>query len=384
MAEIRISVYFKHDDSGIQKGLMKLFEMSGDGNDDTFRQSFADLASKISPEKGEAIAGSFLTDMGKKLLEGFYFEDVTDQHGFGCATTTCGGNGDQFAGRIVRFLNRLCPGVQAQAWGMGDDDPWEFWFKHENGRLVRHEDEPFNGYDARIRGTIYRWWHADLPAGIREGMLSSDEYGEENDDDGDDSPVSEQEYRDWLSRQSDPEGSDFEDQVEGILADEIVGAFTNALADMFGGGAKRKNVSTDAFEATELTEEIVRSVLADIDAHEKRFDVDGIMKHMSKDLKGTVTSSVTGPMPLSNSLYRMTLKMILDTDAEYESVQEIEDIELVDGTAVAKMASETTYVDPMTDKKMTTVTEEQYVLEIVDGRVQITNIDSKEVSSKAR
>ena len=48
------------------------------------------------------------------------------------------------------------------------------------------------------------------------------------------------------------------------------------------------------------------------------------MKHISKSLKGTVTTTVEGnetTMPLTHSLYRMSLKLVLKEDAEYECDQ---------------------------------------------------------------
>ena len=58
----------------------------------------------------------------------------------------------------------------------------------------------------------------------------------------------------------------------------------------------------------------------------KRSTVDGVMKHISTSLKGQMTTTVDGhatTMPLTHSLYRMSLKLVLKEDADYESEQEI-------------------------------------------------------------
>ena len=198
----------------------------------------------------------------------------------------------------------------------------------------------------------------------------------------DSEPVTEEQYQRWLS--SHAGGSDFEDDVEEVVMDELVGAFTNALAGLFGGGSAKKTVNTNAFDAETLNEDLVRHVFADMDACEQAFDIDGIMKHISKSLKGTVTSTIDGnksTMPLTHSLYRMSLKLVLKEDAEYESEQEINDIRLNGGSATVTTMSATKFVDPLTDMKMNTTTADEFKLEIVDGKVQITGIDSKELDS---
>ena len=259
----------------------------------------------------------------------------------------------------MKLLYHLCPGIQAQAWGMGDDDPWEFWLKHEDGHLVRHDAEPFDGYDARIRSTIYRWWHDGLPDVIREGMLND---SDEEDEDQEVGPVTEEQYQQWLKGHED--GSDIADDVEDVVMDELVGAFTNALASMFTGKSAKKTVSADACG--------------------KAFDIDGIMKHISQSVKGNVTTTIEGnetTMPMTHSLYRMSLKRVLKEDAEYDGKQEIENIRITDGAAIVGTKSAASYLDPMTNERMESETEDEYTLEVIDGKVQITRIESKELAS---
>ncbi len=380
MAEIYVNVYFRHENPETHAELVRLFEMGERGFDD---DALVRLAGAINPDKGEGIAKAFLHDLRDRTREMFDFEEVADIAGYCCAGGTYGGSGDRFAGRCVRFLYNLCPGIDARAWGMGDDDPWEFWFKHENGHLVRHDAEPFDGHDNRIKGTIYRWWHDGLPAAIKEGMLND---GDDIDEDADDdSHVSDAEYENWLSKQE--AGSDFEDDVEEVVMDEIVDAFTTALGNLFAGASSRKKTArADAFDCEELDEDAVRAVFDDIEAHEKAFDIDGIMKHISKQLKGEVHTTVEGKMtkmPLSHSLYRMSLKLLLKEDSEYESAGEIEAISIDDGVARVKVKSDTLCLDPMTSTRISMSTDDAYTLEIVDGKIQVTELVSIETSSKA-
>lgn len=377
MAEMYVNVYFKHDDSDMHAKLVRLFEQEDANGDDASRQAFVELASEINPESGEGTAKAFLNDLRDKTREMFDFQDTSDFSGFYCAGATCGGSGDRYAGRCVKLLYRLCPGIQALAWGMGDDDPWEFWFKHVDGRLVRHDDEPLDGNDNRIKGTIYRWWHEGLPAAIKEGMLNDEDSEDEDDDADDDPPVSDADYVAWLAGQT--SSTDLEDDVEEVVMDEIVDAFTSALGSLFSGGEAKKPVSTDAFDCETLDEDAVRAVLADIDAHAKDFDVSGIMKHVSRQLKGEVQTSTEGEpatMPLTYSLYRMSLKLILKADMEYESDQTIAEIAIENGEARVLTRSDTVCLDPITQSKMKMSTEDTYKLEIVDGKIQITELNS--------
>jgi hypothetical protein len=376
MAEMYINVYFRHDDPEMHAKLVRLFEQGNASGDDASRRAFIDIASEINPEQGEGIATAFLNDLRDKILEMFGFEDISDISGFCCASTTCGGGGDRYAARCVKLLYHLCPGIQAQAWGMGDDDPWEFWFKHVDGHLVRHDDEPFDGNDNRIKGTIYRWWHEGLPAAIKEGMLNDADFDEDEDDDNG-APVSDADYVAWLAGQT--SSTDLEDDVEEVVMDELVDAFTSALGGLFSGGGTKKPVSTDAFDCETLDEDAVRAVFADMEAHEKDFDVAGIMKHMSRQLRGEVKSSLEGEqttMPLTYSLYRMSLKLVLKADMEYESDQKIDEIAIENGEARVRTRSDTVCRDPLTQEKMKASTEDTYKLEIVDGKIQITELNS--------
>lgn len=378
MSEIQVNVYFRHRDADVHGKLVTLFERGASENDAS-RDAFVDLATEINPEKGEGIAKAFLRDVNEKIHEHFGFEDVSDIAGFCCANTLCGGAGDRFAARSVKLLYHLCPGIQALAWGMGDDDPWEFWLKHEDGHLVRHDAEPFDGYDNRIRSTIYRWWHDGLPGEIREGILNDVDM---DDDDDDGEPVTEAQYQEWL--RGHVEGSDIADDVEELVMDELVSAFTSALGGLFAGGAAKKTVSPDAFDADTVDEDLVRRVLADMDARQKAFDVDGIMKHISGSLKGEITTTVEGKettVPITHSLYRMSLKLVLKEDADYECDQEINEISINGDSASVKTTTATKFVDPATGSRMNTTTEDEFTLEIVDNKAQVTGLVSKELAS---
>ena len=88
-------------------------------------------------------------------------------------------------------------------------------------------------------------------------------------------------------------------------------------------------------------------------------------------------------MPLTHSLYRMSLKLVLKEDADYESEQVIEDIAIAEDSATVQTSSAITFVDPATNTRMHSTTADEYTLEIVEGKVQITGLTSRELSSQA-
>jgi hypothetical protein len=117
----------------------------------------------------------------------FHFEsDVDDEHGYVVFHLEQGEWGDSSMVHFIDFLYALIPGIRAQAWGYTEDDPWEFFIKHEDGRTIKQEHVPWEDaqMDANALEYIYTWWHEDMPDEIEAGLLS-DEH-EDEDDEGED------------------------------------------------------------------------------------------------------------------------------------------------------------------------------------------------------
>lgn len=379
MSEISVVVYFKHDDKTRQKQLLGLCNLHESLEGDTFSESFIALCEEISGREsaGGEIGRSYLQSLQNDIREEFYPESVETIAGYGAVSFLCGGGGDRFAGRTVRFIDSLCPGIHVLAWGMGDDDPWEFWFKREGGNTIRHDDEPFDGNDKRIYGTIYRWWHEGLPEKIKEGMLNDDDPANL---DGD-ADVSDEEYADWLSHTT--ATTDIESDAEQVVLEEMVDAFTGVLGDLFRGGKERPEASNDSFDADEMTENIVRALFQDLDEQESQQSVDGVMKHISRKMKGKVTTIENGKeitLPVNYSLYRMSLKMVMRGDTGFQSDQEITDIQIKDDVATVNAKATMTYLDPMKGEKVTVSTNDVYTLDIVDGKILVTNLVSEQAA----
>ncbi len=178
MSELHSDLYVKHQDARIHQLLHDFFAASDMNSEfeisdwDEKQEHLGKIVKELNPEQGEAL----LAELLENEVEEYWSESISEVDGFWVVHMVNGGDGMYLVGQFVTFLNQLVPSVQAQAWGCGDDDPWEFWLKYENGELVEKEDQPFEDpeEDEEIKNTIYAWWHKGLPATISVGLLASD------------------------------------------------------------------------------------------------------------------------------------------------------------------------------------------------------------------
>jgi hypothetical protein len=167
--ELHSRVYYKHPDSTIMGQLEALFT-THQGDEEKFSQA----ALLINPQAAEITQE--LLDLIDSIEHDLAPETLDYVAGFAVLDFTHGSNGDENIENILIFLKELLPEIIVQAWGCGDDDPWEFWFKFDGDELVREDDEPFNDpeEDEEIKASIYAWWHQDLPVEIKEGFLNEE------------------------------------------------------------------------------------------------------------------------------------------------------------------------------------------------------------------
>ena len=169
--ELHSNVYYKHADLNIIVMIDRLFkEHQGD------RDKFISFAVELNPEDGQTLAED-ITDTVDQIDFDLGPESIHSTAGYSVAHFVHGSAGDEFIEAILLFLKALVPDIHAQAWGCGDDDPWEFWFKFEGDELIREDDEPFNDpdEDTEIKASIYAWWHAEMPKKIKEGFLNQED-----------------------------------------------------------------------------------------------------------------------------------------------------------------------------------------------------------------
>jgi hypothetical protein len=123
-----------------------------------------------------------------KYVTRFDFAPGADEeHGYYILQLRHGEGGESGTVHFVEFLYALIPGIQALAWGYGEDEPWEYFIKYEKGRAIKQEHIPWEDrkMDQNAIEYIYHWWHEDLPDEIEAGLLNSeeDDYDEEDEED---------------------------------------------------------------------------------------------------------------------------------------------------------------------------------------------------------
>jgi len=73
----------------------------------------------------------------------------------------------------VEFLGKLCSDIDVRACLTGDDDPWEFFFRWQNGTAKRAGYEPdYEEAEKDKLPDVYLWWHKGLPEGIKDGFIN--------------------------------------------------------------------------------------------------------------------------------------------------------------------------------------------------------------------
>ena len=173
--ELSTRIYYYHPDQEIMAQLKTLFtEVHGD------EARFISMAQALNVELGQDLAQG-LIDSVDSLEYDVDAEALETIAGYHVCYFTHGSDGDECIAQILFFLKSLIPDLHVQAWGCGDEDPWEFWYKFEGDDLLREDDEPLNDpdEDEEIKASIYAWWHEGLPSEIRVGYLNESEEEEE-------------------------------------------------------------------------------------------------------------------------------------------------------------------------------------------------------------
>ena len=166
--ELHSNVYYTHPSIEIMQKLDRLFQ-EHHGEQDTFIAVAVELNAQLGQELAEELLNT--VDNIEFDLAPESLHSIAD---YSVAHFVHGSSGDEFIEAILLFLKALLPDINTLAWGCGDDDPWEFWFKFEGDELIREDDEPFNDpeQDEEIKSSIYTWWHAGLAEKIKEGFLN--------------------------------------------------------------------------------------------------------------------------------------------------------------------------------------------------------------------
>ncbi|GHA20827.1 hypothetical protein GCM10008090_33460 [Arenicella chitinivorans] len=378
MAEIQSTIYFKHPSSRKQGQLLKLFKLIDAELEDAYA-----LANKLNPDGGRDILASFVDKLAQDHGADLCPESITKHSGYGVVYFINGGSGDYITGLTVKLVNDLCPEVHVQGWGAGDDDPWEFWFKIFDGRVVRYDDQPWedDDEDARLLATVYRWWHEDMPTKIRVGFLNESREVEP-------AELSDDDYDDWVDALHDRAYDDdpVSQGVEPALGKEDVKEMVSAITELFSMFKASSKASQDpqkeAFKAESINEDDVLAAFDDISVCERNFDLDGSLKHFSKNLCGQTSvldDDFPKPIPVKYGLYKMGLAAVLNERSKYRVNQTVDGFALLDdGRGELSYNSVTEYIEPGSKRPIKMHTRDRAIWAIENGKLQIVELHSEE------
>lgn len=176
MAELHTNLYIKHADSSLHDKLGRLFKTINDKPETDYAKLEENLfleALSINPEHGEQCVSQLLKCIKNEwssLSEELVAESRYECHGFHCIHFVHSSSGTETLQAIVQFIGDLASGVDVRACLVGDDDPWEVFYRYENGEMVYHYYEP--DWDETELPEIYQWWHQGLPASITDGFIN--------------------------------------------------------------------------------------------------------------------------------------------------------------------------------------------------------------------
>ena len=161
MAELLCRIYVRQPKAPDAKLLRTLF-------DGESANQFIEISEALNPDHGKKLAIAFLEQ--EERLEELQVERYRNIASFAVWQLILGLGGPSIVEETVTFLNELLSGSGAWAYLRGDDDPWEIWYKIENGQLILEEvDATAEESRKEVVDTIYAWWHSGLPRSICEG-----------------------------------------------------------------------------------------------------------------------------------------------------------------------------------------------------------------------
>ncbi|OZG71112.1 hypothetical protein BTA51_22290 [Hahella sp. CCB-MM4] len=382
MAELHSKLYYQHPNPTVHSRLKAFIEALGEEN-----ESILLAAQSLNFEVGEIQTQNFLNELNNRYQENLHAESTLGNEDFWISQFLTSSCGDYLIGKLVKLLYDLCPGVRAQAWGYGDHDTWEFWYKYDNGRLLRCEDELSGESDnERTYNTIYRWWHEQLPAYLQAGLLNegrSERFGHEYSDDS---------YFLWLEKQKSKASQNITEFVTGNGMDYLTGnsdaedamsAFGHLFSAYRETSGLKKNPQEDAFDATQVTREKVLTAFRDIEVAYRTCDINGVLKHFSPRLTGTLIFQEDGnrtELEANYTTYKFDLGIMLKPQTKYQSTAKIHTYILNrDGTASLGFTTVSQYIDPQTRKLTRSTSEDEYKWAIIDSKLQIVEMNSKQV-----
>ncbi|MFQ3262259.1 hypothetical protein [Reinekea sp.] len=394
MAELHSNLYVKHADPKIHALFQQLFSALGQSP-----ELLVDIAEQINVDDGQGIMTTFLESAAKEYGE-IYPESVWATQGYHAMHLVSGSSGDYLTGALVKLFADLDPSCESLGWGCGDDDPWEFWFKWDAERVIRKDDQPYEGDDQRIKDTIYRWWHEGLPEEFLEGFLNNDEDDEEDEEDfededeSDSEPMTEAEYQNWVShlrghaRKSAPDdqvAQGLESPISGDDVKEALGALGDIFGSIFGGQSTSSETETSS-GYNQLDKDTVSQAQSEYLAGFDQLDAPTILKFVSPKLTGQIEmieDDQTLTLPSSYAMYKMGVNMMVKPKMQMKQLSNQWEIASIEENAITtRIESVVQYVDPEQKVLIKTANLEVFTWKLIEGELKITDMHSKELSKE--
>ncbi|WP_020409992.1 hypothetical protein [Hahella ganghwensis] len=382
MAELHSKLYYHHPNPTTHARLKEFIESLCETDDTIFQ-----AAQSLNFDSGESLVKRFLNELHNRYQEHLHPESTLDIEGYWISQFTNSAQGDHLIGKLVKLLSDLCPNIHAQAWGYGDQDTWEFWYKCEGGRLLRCENELYSEKDnERTYNTVYRWWHDKLPGQIQAGLLNEgkvERFGQE---------YSEESYELWLEKLKSKASQATTNFITGngmeyLTGDQDAQDAASAFGYLFSAYKDstgiQKNPQENAVRATKVTREKVIAAFKDIQISSRTSDINGILKHFSPKLTGTLIFQENGrytELEANYTTYKFDLGIMLKPQTKYEVSTTINSYVLNhDGRAILKFTTISQYIDPQSRKMTRCTSEDEYVWGIEDGKLQIMEMNSRQL-----
>ena len=211
MSEIHSNLYLKHPEVALHikcKKLLAIADLNSNqriANIEERKNRFIEVSKSINPQKGEELATAFFRLCEEENDSDFGSESIREDSGYCVSHWVKGSGGFKIQIALMYFFSGLDSEIHIQSWSCGGDDPCETWLKLENSVVIEACDEPYSENDVKIYGTVYYWWHKDMPSTIREGYLNEDGYQEICEENfgkvflnkSSLNQISEQKYRQW-------------------------------------------------------------------------------------------------------------------------------------------------------------------------------------------
>ncbi|MGB5518623.1 MAG: BRCT domain-containing protein [Gammaproteobacteria bacterium] len=185
MAEMSFTLYVKSTIPDKQERLDQLIDIIGEqgGEDWTIiRPMMKNIISEIARENADRLLDELINSLN---TDGYGAEDFTldypgkyQKSGYLAFNMLFGSTGPENTRAVVKLFGGLDESVDARGYLIGDEDPWEVFYRQIEDEILMKECVPDEDFDAdceALETGVYAWWHKGLPSDINEGYLNDND-----------------------------------------------------------------------------------------------------------------------------------------------------------------------------------------------------------------